>query len=237
MGSAGGLTRSCTYQVTSGHVESQPCNPKGLSCCGGWEVKLAPWALTHGPPMHWLGLQCSMSRAVSCVQKHLLRGHRQRDEQSWTQNRPVKTLAEKTKLSLYKPLTCWPEKQQPASGGWPRYHAGDTQIEPCWLKYTTSQPDSSLSSILGLLFPPEQHWECDLPGQIGAWPPPYPEVKDGSGRRQGEDDWVAETSLASLGHGICIACCNNKHLLYTMVVWKPWLQRAEISIPHLPLQA
>jgi len=153
--------------------------------------------------MHWLGLQCSMSRAAGCLWKHLLRGHRQRDEQSWTQNRPVQTLAEKTKLSLYKPLTCWPENQQPASWGWPCYHAGDAQIETCCLKYATSQPDPSLSSMLGLLFLPQQDLEYDLPGQIGAWPPSYPEVKVGSGRRKGEDSWVEETSLASLGHGIC----------------------------------
>lgn len=156
---------------------------------------------------------------VGCVQKHLLHGHRQRDEWSWTQNRPDKALAEKTKLFLHKPLTCWPEKQQPASWGWPRYHTGDTQADRCWLKYATSQPDPSLSSILGLLFLPEQDWECDLPGQIGAWPPSYPEVKDGSGRRQGEGGGgVEKTSRTLLGHGICHCLLDNKHLVYAVVV-------------------
>lgn len=51
------------------------------------------------------------------------------------------------------------------------------------MKYTTSKPDSSLSSFLRLLLPCEQHWECDLSDQRGSWPPFYPKVKDGSGWR------------------------------------------------------
>lgn len=47
----------------------------------------------------------AMQHEQGCVWKHLLCGHRWRDEQSRTQNRPDETLVEKTKLSLYESPT------------------------------------------------------------------------------------------------------------------------------------
>lgn len=141
MGSAGRVTGQIL------HVPSDLC-PGGFTALQprGWEAELMPRAL-YLIFRQSFGLVWDAARAgLWAAHRNTFMDKNQHDEQSWTQNRPVKTFSGKTELFLHRSLTWWSEKQQPARGDWPHCHTGDAEDES-WLKDATSQPGLSLYSI------------------------------------------------------------------------------------------
>lgn len=128
-------------------VPSDVC-PGGITALQprGWRQSSCHKLCASSPanPLAWFGMEheqgCGLHTETPAWTE------KQHDEQSWTQNRPVKTVSRKTELFLHRSLTCWSEKQQPARGDWPHYHTEDAEAESC-LKDATSQTGPSLASI------------------------------------------------------------------------------------------